>query len=505
MAVHCGQSLSTTPVDYSKSDSDDNEIRPLIGHEEHKKAPECCSARQNLAQLMFWGFSIAYMLRVNLSVAMVVMVNSTAQSDHTNGSSEICPDHPGLQTNASNSDFPAGIHVYNWSSKTQGIILSSFFYGYIITQVPGGYLAGRFGGKLLLGIGILCTAILTLLTPLAADLGVPYLITLRALEGFGEGVTFPAMNTMWAKWAPPLERSKLMTFSGAGCQFGTFVALPLTGSICHYLGWPYVFYIFGAAGCVWSVFWFCLVSDEPNTHPRISALEREYIVSSIGNQGSSHGWSIPLLSILKSLPLWAIVVAHFSCNWSFYTLLTSLPTYMSDILRFDIKENGFLSALPYLGSWLASILSGQLADFLRARNVFSTCTVRKIFTVLGMLMPAIFLVATADIGCNYIIAVAFLTISSTLAGLSSAGFCINHIDIAPRYAGVLLGITNSFGTIPGITAPTVVGLLTGQHTLPGWRIVFYISAAINVFGMLVYTLLADGTVQDWAQVESRHH
>lgn len=76
--------------------------------------------------------------------------------------------------------------VYDWDSETQGWILGSFFYGYILTQVPGGYLARRYGAKWLLGLGILGTVIFTLLTPLAADMGAGYLIAVRILEGIGE-------------------------------------------------------------------------------------------------------------------------------------------------------------------------------------------------------------------------------------------------------------------------------------------------------------------------------
>lgn len=76
--------------------------------------------------------------------------------------------------------------MYNWDSATQGWILGSFFYGYILTQIPGGYLAGRCGAKWLMGFGVLGTALFTLLTPLAADLGASYLIVVRVLEGVGE-------------------------------------------------------------------------------------------------------------------------------------------------------------------------------------------------------------------------------------------------------------------------------------------------------------------------------
>lgn len=76
--------------------------------------------------------------------------------------------------------------MYDWDSETQGLILGAFFYGYILTQILGGYLASRCGPKWLLGFGILVTVIFTLLTPLAADLGAGWLIAVRVLEGIGE-------------------------------------------------------------------------------------------------------------------------------------------------------------------------------------------------------------------------------------------------------------------------------------------------------------------------------
>ncbi|OBS57466.1 hypothetical protein A6R68_11411, partial [Neotoma lepida] len=250
-----------------------------------------------------------------------------------NRTSKECPEH----------SAPIKIHhnhtgkKYQWDAETQGWILGSFFYGYIITQIPGGYIASRIGGKLLLGFGILGTAVFTLFTPMAADLGVVALIVLRALEGLGEGVTFPAMHAMWSSWAPPLERSKLLTISYAGAQLGTVISLPLSGMICYYMDWTYVFYLFGIIGIVWFILWMWIVSDTPETHKTISHYEKEYIVSSLKNQLSSQK-VVPWVSILKSLPLWAIVIAHFSYNWTFYTLLTLLPTYMKEILRFNVQE-----------------------------------------------------------------------------------------------------------------------------------------------------------------------
>ncbi|KAK3532315.1 hypothetical protein QTP86_016050 [Hemibagrus guttatus] len=490
--------------------------------------PQCCSARYNLAFMMFLGFAVVYGLRVNLSVAMVAMVNTTGMQPVFNGSeSKECP-ASSITSNSSNSipDQPDGVPRYPWNPQTQGMLLGAFFFGYLFTQVPGGYLSGRCGGSKFLGGGVLGTAILTILTPLAAELGVKWLFALRALEGFGEGVTFPAMMAMWACWAPPLERARLMTVSGAGGNFGAFIAFPLTGFICHSLGWPAVFYCCGGAGCLWAVLWFIMVSDEPHTHPRISDREREYIINSIGSEGGSHGWSVPVFPLVCSGPLWAIIITQMCANWSYYTLLTSLPTYMDTILHFDLRQNSFLSALPYLGGWLFSVLSGVCADKLLEKEMLSVTSVRKIFTFAGLVIPAGLLVAVGFSGCSGILAVTFLTLSITFGGISAAGVFMNQIDIAPQYghydllisgflficveicytykmqyAGFLLGIINTFGTIPGVLAPVIMGILTKDHTLMGWGNVFYLSAGVSVFGALYYTLFSSGKIQAWALKE----
>uniref|UniRef100_M3XHC3 Sialin n=2 Tax=Latimeria chalumnae TaxID=7897 RepID=M3XHC3_LATCH len=459
-----------------------------------KKAqvPVCCSARYNLALLACFGFFVVYALRVNLSVALVEMVQANISIPIGN-STYACPEHPSSSGRAHNKTGK----LHNWDADTQGWILGAFFYGYIVTQVPGGYLASRYGGKWLLGGGILLTAIFTLLTPIAADLGVGYLIAVRVLEGLGEGVSFPAMHAMWSSWAPPLERSKLLTISYAGSQLGTVVTLPLSGLICFHLDWTYVFYIFGSVGLLWFILWSWITSNTPETNKAISEEEKEYISASLKKQLSLTK-TVPWGPMLKSMPLWAIVVAHFSYNWTFYTLLTLLPTYMKDILRIHIQENGFLSALPYLGCWLVMISVGQIADYLRENQVFSTATVRKMCTLIGMIGPAVFLLAAGYTGCDYTLAVVFLTISSSLGGFSMSGFNINHVDIAPSYAGILLGITNSFATIPGMVGPVIGKSLTHYNTIEEWQTVFYISAAINVFGALFFTIFGKGVVQDWA-------
>ncbi|XP_068737249.1 sialin-like [Montipora capricornis] len=477
-----------------------NESEPILQTDSSKSRQQtesCIQCRYLLAALSCSGFCVVYMLRVNLSVALVAMVNSTYSSEKESSV------NPGCQRNSSTGSLQKN-GEFNWDEKTQGIILGSFFYGYIITQLPGGWLGARFGGKYLFGFGVLSTAVLTMFTPMAARHSVGMFILVRILEGLGEGVTFPAMHAMWSRWAPPLERSKLIAFSYTGLQIGIILGMPVAGVLCAsnlWGGWPSVFYIYGAVGVVWFFIWMAFAYERPADHPRISIKEREYIQLSIGTgqDKRQRNHDIPWLSISTSPAVWAIIAAHFCNNWAFYTFLTCLPAYFKEVLNFPIAENGILSAIPFLCMYVFGIGAGYVADWLRFSKILTTGETRKIMATGGFLIPACLLISTSYVGCeDTSLAVILFSLAFGFLNLNAASYTVNHLDIAPRYAGVLMGITNSAGTLPGIAGPLVVGLLTNDKpTRVQWQKVFYISAGLFVFGWIIYLLIGSGKQQSW--------
>ncbi|WAR21429.1 S17A5-like protein [Mya arenaria] len=404
-----------------------------------------------------------------MSFAIVCMTRTPVDCNQTTSENQtILVEYARCQQtpNALIHDCPGGVerrHIrcrrdegdrFDWDKKTQGLILGSFFWGYIATQLPGGWLAGRFGGKHLFGLSMLVCALVTLIMPFAARTSVIFLLVLRVIAGLGQGVVWPCMQTLFSNWAPPLERSKLSGFVYAGCQIGIMVTFPLSGMLCEEGfdgGWPSIFYILGGVGVLWFVAWTVIVSGSPADHPRISDHEREYITNS---------------------------------------------------LRQDIdvtKKTGFLSALPYIGFWAMTNVSGQAADCMRARGVMTTTTARKLFNSLGTLLPAVFVILTGHMGERPEVAVAMLTLGVAMSGCQyGSGFIVNPVDIAPRYAGIIFGISNTTGTLGGFLAPMAIGYLTSDRTREQWQMVFYIAAAIYTVGAIFYIIFGSGEVQPWA-------
>ncbi|XP_015604932.1 sialin isoform X2 [Cephus cinctus] len=433
--------------------------------------------RYVVAILAFMGFFTSYILRVNLSIAIVSMVANKSKVDE-NG------------TTYYEQEF-------KWDSPLQGLILSSFFYGYICTQFAGGWLAARVGGKRVFGIGIGITAGFTVITPPIVRANVYLLVAVRIVEGICEGVTYPSVHAIWANWAPPLERSKLATIAFSGSFVGTVISMPVAGLMTEYLGWASVFYVFGAFGLCWLILWWIVVADKPEDDPYISEIELKYIKQSLGHSGPKEEVVYPWKKIFLSPPVWSIVAAHCSENWGFYTMLTQLPTYMSDVYNFRIDKTGFLSALPYLAMSIILLGSGQLADYLRTKEILTTTQVRKIFNCGAFVCQTIFM-TTAAFMTTATGAIFFITMAVGLGGFAWSGFSVNHLDIAPQHASVLMGIGNTFATIPGIVSPLLTGYIVSSGSAEDWRTVFFISSGVYLVGAIIYGFFASGERQSWA-------
>lgn len=485
----------------SAEDTETDEEKQQLLHLHKPIDQECWGVRHTLVLLGFFGFANVYAMRVNLSVAIVAMVNHTAIPHADRNNTDICP-LPAPSNKSDSSNQNEGEFV--WDEFRQGVILGSFFWGYIVTQVPGGRLAELFGSRKLFGYGILSTAVFTLATPLAARAGDVYLIVCRVLMGLGEGVTFPSFHAMLAEWAPPSERSKMATHVFTGAQFGTVVTLPLSGILIELGGWPIVFYVFGALGVVWFAVWMPLVADTPSSHPTISAAERHYITSSLKDSIKKKTAPVPWRRMLTSPAVWAVGAANIGHAWGFYTLLTELPTYMDNVLHFDMKQNSFISAVPYLAMWLFSIACSTLADYLIAQHILTVGNARKIFNTIGQYGPALALIGVGFIGCNTTLAVVLLTLAVGLSGASYSGFQVNFVEIAPPYAGTLFGVTNALANICGFAAPNAVGaLVKGNQTVGQWRSVFLIAAAAYFVSNTIFIALGSSQVQPWAETDPK--
>jgi ACS family sodium-dependent inorganic phosphate cotransporter len=401
--------------------------------------------RHTVVLLCFFATFICYIDRVNIAVAIIPMAEQ-----------------------------------FGWTDTERGLVLSSFFVGYLVTQIIGGSLAARFGGKAVLGFGVIWWSLFTLLTPLSALASFPALIAARVLMGLGEGVAFPATYNLLGRWVPLRERSRAAAFNLSGIAIGTLFAVTLTPIIAVTWGWPAVFYLFGATGFVWAVFWWPLAADRP-AHP---------VDVELADPAEAHAESgaTPWREILSKAPVWAIIVSHFSNNWGLYVLLSWLPSYFASELGVNLREVWAYIAPPWIAMFVLGNLAGGIGDRMVAAG-HSLTFVRKLMQTIGSAGPALMLVLLTRTS-DALTAVVLVTIALGLGAFSFAGFASNHLDISPRHAGVIFGISNTAGTLPGIIGVALTGLLVDQTG--SYASAFYVTAGVYAVGLATWLVFATG-------------
>lgn len=185
-------------------------------------------------------------------------------------------------------------------------------------------------------------------------------------------------------------------------------------------------------------------------------------------------------------------------NWGFWFLQTEMPTFMKNILEMDIKKNALLSALPYLTMWILSFGFSFISDYLINRKILSTHFSRKFYNSIGHWIPAIVLIGLGYVTENTALSVTLLTITVGLNAGTYVGFMVNHMDLAPNFAGTLMAITNFAANIMSILAPLSVGVFIDDFKDPAqWRVMFFITSGFYVVGNLLFVIFGKSDVQKW--------
>uniref|UniRef100_A0A1L8DEB4 Putative inorganic phosphate cotransporter n=1 Tax=Nyssomyia neivai TaxID=330878 RepID=A0A1L8DEB4_9DIPT len=399
-----------------------------------------------------------------------------------------------------NPDFPE----YKWTPSTQSYILSSFFWGYLISILPAGLLARRFGAKNVLLVACVCSSIACVFIPTGAQIGGwGFVCALRMLQGLFQGCFNPCLHTLLSVWVPPSERSRLAGFVYAGGYLGNVVTTATSGLIAvSSVGWPGIYYISGSIGLVWAVLYFFMGSSSPEESMYISTNEKSYIQTCLGQVTAVRvirHIKTPWKKVFTSLPFYALIIAHFVGNWNSGTMTTQVPTYIKNILNYDMKESALLSALPYFVKWLTSFAFSALSDFIINHQYFSVGTSRKFFNSIGTYGSGLILVALALLPYDQpITAIVLLILSVGLSSGAMFGYLLNHLDLSPIHAGILMGISNFAGTCASVVAPLFAGSVLNDHkNAYEWQIVFFVAAGLKFVGNTVYIIFAKGDIQPW--------
>lgn len=362
------------------------------------------------------------------------------------------------------------------SKQLYAFLTSSFLVAYGLMYLGGGRLMDTLGtrrGFLLIMVfwSLACAS-----HGLAAN--VIMLATSRLLLGLGEGGGFPAATRAVTEWFPVKERSTAMGLINAGTAVGAVIAPPLIAFVISQTSWRWVFFLTGAIGLIWTLWWHYEYFS-PEEHPRLKPAEREKLqIDSTPPQTAAA--KIPLAYLLSFRETWGIVIAKFLSDAAWYFYLFWLPKYLYDARGFDIKAVGTVAWIPYAASGLGCLCGGGLSSWLLHRGSSVNAARKVALGLSAAVMPCVILVP-------------HLSITWAIAAFSLAFFgqqswstlvMILPTDLFPKRAvGTVAGLVGFGGAMGGV----VLGQLAGYLLDHGFSYtpVLVIAGSLHVAAFLV--------------------
>jgi len=349
------------------------------------------------------------------------------------------------------------------SNEQFSFLQSSFLVSYALMYAGGGRLVDVLGTRTGFLIIMVFWSLACASHGLAASVGM--LAVSRFLLGLGEGGGFPAATRAVAEWFPVHERSTAMGIINAGTAVGGMVSAPLIALVLSTSDWRTVFFLTGAIGLAWTVWWW-----------------RDYSVPAATDvvEASRPPWN----SLLRIREVWGLVIAKFLSDAAWYFYLFWLPRYLYDARGFDIKAVGAFAWIPYaaagagclLGGWFSSALLTRGAPLNQARKIALGAS--------AAMMPVVFFIPSVPVAW----ALAIFSIAYFGQQSWSTLVMILPADMFPKSAvGAVAGLVGFGGAMGGVVFGQVVGYLLDHQF--GYGVVFALAGSFHVIAFGVICLL----------------
>jgi len=364
---------------------------------------------------------------------------------------------------------------FGWSDSEKGLVLSTFFLGYLLMQTLGGLISNRFGGRNIFMIAVVLWSLFTVLTPMAAYVSFGFLIFARVMLGIGEGASFPSAYNLIHGWMPVRERSRSIGSMNAASAVGTVGTLLVAGKIIEVFGWPSVFYLFGTMGFIWAVFWVRKVASSPVPPD-----------DETSKTGSERKIPIPWKLLLTHPSVITIYIVSICAGGISFTMASWLPSYFVDTFGLSLAMAGIYSILP----WIMVAVSGVLAGLYQDRSVDAgqiVIKVRKRVTIFGFGIIAISALALTFAAQAWI-AVAVVCLMFTGLGIAVNGYSPTAAELLPKHGDIFYGFAAAAGSLAAALIVSVTGVLldrTGSYDL-----LYEGIAGFSVVAAIIYMIFA---------------
>jgi MFS transporter, ACS family, glucarate transporter len=377
----------------------------------------------------------------------------------------------------------AGLQIsaeYGLGNQHLGWIFSAFLIGYAGFQVPAGWLASRFGPRIVITLGVVWWGVATALTtliPRGISHAVLLLMVIRFALGAGEAVIYPAANQFVARWIPVQERGFINGLIFAGVGAGSGLTPPLLAWFILHHGWRSAFWFSAVIGVVAGAVWWWFARDTPEEDTSVSPTELTIIRKGIvENAGGSGRVVIAWPDILRRRDLPALILSYFAFGYTAWIFFSWFFLYMAQVRGFNLRASALFSMLPFLSMTAGCLGGGVLSD--RLTQAYGLRVGRCGLAAVAFLFTAGFLVLGSRVQSPQLAGVILAGGAGALY-VSQSSFWSVSADIAGRSSGVFSSMVNMGAQIGGAVTASLTPWVAQRF---GWTTSFAIAAALAVVG-----------------------
>jgi len=367
-----------------------------------------------------------------------------------------------------------------------GWVFSAFLIGYALFQVPAGWLAARYGPRIVLTGALLWWGLFTAATALIHPEGRSSLLLLaltRFALGIGESVVYPCGNQFLSRWIPAQERGKANGWIFAGVGAGSGITPPLITAIILWGGWRASFYVCAAVGVAAAVLWFLLARDRPQEHPSVNAAELAHIEAGLPRATTESAGPIPWAAIFSSRNVWGLFVSYFAFGYVIWIFFSWFFIYLAEARHLDVRSSALFAMLPFLCMTVGCLVGGVIND--RVSSRYGLYWGRSGLGFLSFILTGLFL-ASGSMVDNAPLAVLILAGGAGAIYLSQSSFWSVTADIAGPHSGVVSGFMNMGCQIGGALTSTLTPMIAAQF---GWTAAFVAGAVVVLTGVFAWAVV----------------
>jgi sugar phosphate permease len=367
-----------------------------------------------------------------------------------------------------------------------GWILSAFFAGYALCQIPGGLLADRFGPRKVILVALAWWTVFTCLTGVVTGLTV--LLVTRFLFGIGEGL-FPA--SVWkviGQWFTKKNRATANALILSSVAIGPAVTPLLLAPVLKAYGWRTAFYVLGAIGVVALLLAYRFIHDSVRQYPGAAAEEvSRYEADAAADAAAAKkdtgaAGAGSFRELLRSRDVWALFFTALAGNITMYGWLNWLPSYLMKVKGLDLKGMALAASLPFAFGAIGCMASGWVSDrWFRGR--------RKVLVLVCQVLGGL-----ALFGFTQVANAGGFMVMQCIAGLLlfmavGAIWAMPMVLLPPKLMGSGSGFINMGGQIGGFLTNIIIGYVitwSGNSYAAGFNVLFgglAIGASCMLFGV----------------------